>query len=137
MDVVVIELKDRKHAKGLNMISKLKVGALVLISVGFSSPALAMTQEQKGKMNFAGMCTAFADEGNKILKAKGKTSSFDVISVAAANDIKMVRTLPGAMDAYNGFYKAAVQGLAGTSDGVKTAMITQFLSECAKKYGVQ
>ena len=119
------------------MIKSIALGALIASVIALNSTALALTQAQKGKISFAAVCTAFADEGNKMLKAKGVTGSFDVISAAAADDMKGVRTLPGAMDAYNGFYEAAIKELAGSSEVVKPVMFTQTIGGCVKIYKIQ
>ena len=119
------------------MITKIKPIIASFIVVTIAVPSFALTQNEKGKMYFAGMCTAVADEGNKMLRAKGKTSNFIIIWNAAENDVRYVRNKPGAVTAYNGMYDATLAGMKDYTIETKTSVIMMMLAECAKMYKVQ
>jgi len=119
------------------MITKIKPIIASFIVATIAVPSFALTQNEKGKMNFAGMCTAVADEGNKMLRAKGKTSNFNNILIAAENDVRYVRNKPGAVTAYNGMYDATLAGMKDYTIETKTSVIMMMLAECAKMYKVQ
>lgn len=115
----------------------MKTVAIIAILLGSTTVAFGLTQSEKGKLNFAGMCTGVADEGNKILLSDGKDSSFDSIKVAASEDIQSLRSLPGATEAFDEFYQVAIEGMKNYEPDVKRVAVIQFLDECAKHYNFQ
>ena len=109
----------------------------IFLMSAFTTQSMALTQANKGAMNYAGMCTALADEGNKILREKGKTTNFNSIINAANSSIKYIQNQPGAMDAYRGFYNATLTGMKDYTPEAKVIMISGMLVECAKEYGIE
>jgi exopolysaccharide biosynthesis protein len=106
-----------------------KTVAIIAILLGSTTVAFGLTQSEKGKLNFAGMCTGVADEGNKILLSDGKDSSFNSIKIAAAEDIQGLRSLPGATEAFDDFYQVAIEGMKDYEPDVKSVAVIQFLAE--------
>lgn len=83
------------------------------------------------------MCTAVADEGNKILRSDGKSSSLEPLKDSASKDIQSLRSLPGAIKRYDDFYQATIDGMKDYTPEVKRVAIIQMVAECAKEYQVQ
>ena len=114
---------------------KTTITAMMLLTSS-ATHSFALNQADKGVMNYAGMCTALAVEGNKILRAKGKQTNFDSIIAAANRSIQYIQNQPGAMGAYRGVYNVTRSGMKDYSQDAKVGMIAGMLAECAKQYGV-
>lgn len=108
----------------------------MMLLTSSATHSFALNQADKGVMNYAGMCTALAVEGNKILRAKGKQTNFDSIIAAANRSIQYIQNQPGAMGAYRGVYNVTRSGMKDYSQDAKVGMIAGMLAECAKQYGV-
>lgn len=117
--------------------TSLTICAVFCVNMVFASSAHALSQSEKGRLNFAGMCVGMAEEGNKILRSKGKNTNFNMIISAAEQSISALRSKSGAMNEFYGFRDASKAGMADYTDDAKTIMIMNMLQECSSKYGTQ
>jgi len=98
-----------------------------------------LSREQKGDLNFAGICIGHAEEGNALLRARGASTNFNQIIIAARRSIDPLLRQVSDADAYSEFTSwrdATREQLAGNSVQVRTAMVAAFLIECNNKYGL-
>lgn len=114
-----------------------KTVVIIAILLGSTTVAFGLTQSEKGRLSIAGMCTAVADEENKILRSDGNSGSFEPLKSAASKDIQSLRSLPGAIKTYDDFYQATIDGMKDYTPEAKRVVIVQLIAECVKEYQVQ
>jgi hypothetical protein len=118
-------------------------GVLICLSLSTSlvaqTPTYSLTLEQKGALNFAGVCVGHAQEGNGILQRRGKTTNFNSVIAAAEKSIaRILQDNPSseARNEFTGFLDTTRRFLAGQPDSAKSPIVMGFLQNCGAKYGL-
>ena len=96
----------------------------------------ALTDRQRGELNFAGSCVAMAEVGNEIIRRRNGSGSFDEIVVAANNSVRQLIGLDGATDVFNTMIDMVKAELETNSDDTNSVIIFSVLNECAAQYGI-
>ncbi|MBF9059345.1 hypothetical protein HKCCSP123_09130 [Rhodobacterales bacterium HKCCSP123] len=107
-----------------------------------NAPALqrtmALSSEERGALNFAGICIGHAEEGNAILRRRGASSDFNQIIAAAERSIAPILRRASDGDAYSEFTSwrnVTRQQLAGYPEQGRIGVISAFLQECFQRFG--
>jgi len=103
--------------------------------LGFVTQPKVLTESEEKRVNSAGNCIAWAEQGNYMLKTLGKTSNFNSIIASAnasINNIQSKQLVNEKLNEWRGVVNKGLEDAARGNIKVKQTMIIGFLAECGK-----